>query len=164
MIVDTGAIRLYHGDSRDYTGDDVDLVLTNPYGPLPKQLHAKPMIIGSFTDRKEQMEAWCGNELHEIARWHVGQSIWVANLDPKPVDLSFLGAEMCGPAQGWWPLDLPVRLLEAYSGNVMGIHEVWDGFCGRGTTGKACQLLSCDFTGIDISADRIALARKYLEV
>jgi DNA modification methylase len=39
---------------------------------------------------------------------------------------------------------------------------VLDPFCGSGRTGIACQRLGCDFVGIDLSPEYVALARRLL--
>ena len=177
LIVDTDQIQLYQGDAADYVDNDVDLVLTHPYTPLPPHLRDKPIILSGFADRKGQMERFAGQSLTEIGRWHRApnlQAVWVANLDPEPLDLSALMADEFAPCQGWWPLDLPLRLLEhcgfdnrlhhEFSERIVPAPVVWDGFMGRGTAGRACQLLGLRFVGIDIDPARVTLARNYLGV
>jgi hypothetical protein len=123
------------------------------------------MLLSGFADRLEAMQTFAGAKLTEIGRWHRGtQAVWVANLDPVALDLEFLSAEEVKTGSGFWPLDLPVRLLETFAprcGVTPGM-TVWDGFAGRGTTGKACQLLGYRFVGVDISAERVTLAKRYL--
>ncbi len=169
LMAQGNGCRLYLGDSAEYADDDIDLVLTNPYGPIPTQLRGKPMLLSQQTDAKASWEASVGIPLTEIARWQSdNQAVWVGNMDARPIDLSALRAEEFAPARGWWPLELPLGLLEAYGYDWRGdncFHKastVWDGFCGRATTGKACQLLELNFVGIDIDPERVEIARKYL--
>jgi hypothetical protein len=178
LIADTPACQLYCGDSWMYEGD-ADLVLTNPYGLIPVQLRSKPLILSHDAGRKAEMETFAGQALMEIGRWHRGmQAVWVANLEPKPIDLEFLAAEEFEPGRGWWPLDLPLRLLLHYGYDYRANPQTWEGtgrdnarplvaldpFMGRGTTGKACQILGLDFVGIDIDPERVELAKRYLGV
>lgn len=181
LAADKDGCRLYQGDARQYQdgfcGDSIDLILTNPYAPLHESLHAKPMIVSSFADRKGQMEEFCCNALTEIGRWGVGgrQAVWVTNLPRVPEmglpDLSFIGEEMFEVGRGWWSLDLPLILLKHYMYEAprTGLDPyyamtVFDPFMGRGTTGKACQLHHCRFVGIDIDPERVELAKRYLEM
>lgn len=174
----TPRIKLYHGDQAEFTDyDAVDLILTNPYTPLPAGLQSKPMIVSNFLERKSAVEAMVGGQLTEVARWESGaleQGVWVRNLDPgpssaSPLDLSFLGSETFAQGRGWWPLDLPLRLLSRFDGywrDEFGIPHctVLDPFMGRGTTGNACRLLGLGFIGIDIDRSRVELAQRYLGV
>jgi hypothetical protein len=158
--------RLYVGDSREYDRDDVDLVLTNPYGPLPDQLRSKDMILSHSVDRLDVVREWARPDLHEIGRWNTGsahgreQAVW-SNLEIQPPDLEAQAPEMFEASAGWWPLDLPLRLLLSYD---KCDRVVWDGFAGRGTTGRACQLLGLHFVGIDKDPARVELMRRYLGV
>jgi hypothetical protein len=122
------------------------------------------MILTDFAQRKQLAEDRAGCTLTEVARYGMNQrtAVWVGNLEPKPVDLSFIGDEMFEPDRGWWPLDLPVRLLETFAW--CDRLRIWDGFMGRGTTGKACELLNHLFIGIDRDPGRVAIARRYLGV
>lgn len=139
-----------------------DLVLTNPYAPLPPCLRGVPSLISNFAERKELCEAYVGAPLVEVSAWSRGlrNRVWAANLPVKPVDLTDLVEDEFEPGRGWFPEELPRRLLSAY--RWAGLVTVWDGFMGRGTVGKACAELGLDFVGIDINPQRVALAREYL--
>jgi DNA methylase len=172
LMAEDGWCRLYCGDSSQYEGE-ADLVLTNAYAPIPSHLRSGPMIVSHSAARKARVEELVGQTLTEIGRWHRGtQAVWVANLEPRPLDLEFLAAEECEPGRGWWPLDLPLRLLNHYymdnipQADPHPYHGmvVWDGFMGRGTAGMACRLLNQRFVGIDIDVGRVELAKRYLGV
>lgn len=146
----------YSGDSSEFKGD-ADLVLTNPYAPLPKQLQDKPMLICDFTDRHKLAEERCGTKLYELSPWYGGRNtIWVGNAPVKNINLRDLNPEL---KDGWFPLDLPLRLLTQYARPGM---TIWDGFMGRGTTGLACRLLGLKFIGIDKDASRVHDAQRYI--
>ena len=145
------------GDSTKWNGH-ADLILTNPYGPLPECLVGVPAIVTNFTDRKEQVESWVKAPLTSIGTWSSRDcTVWVANVDPVPVNTTDCIEEEYKKNHGWFPLELPLRLLKQY-----GRGTVWDGFMGRGTVGRACQILELDFIGIDIDPTCVALARKYI--
>lgn len=156
------SVTLTCGNATEWQGASVDLVFTNPYAPLPECLRGKPAIISNFADRLELCERWVGASLTVISAWGRGQRnrVWVANTYPVSVMLSDLTEEEDIPGRGWFPLELPMRLLAAYGRP--GI-TVWDGFAGRGTVGKACVALGMNFIGIDRNPERVALARSYLE-
>lgn len=153
-------VTLICGNAADWRGR-ADLVLTNPYARLPGCLHGVPTLISNFTERKVHCEAWVGAPLHEIGAWGRGlrNRIWSANLDPVRMDLTDLEEEEFAPGRGWFPLDLPRRLLAVYGRP--GI-TVWDGFCGRGTVGKACLEMGMSFVGIDRDPERVNLAKAYI--
>jgi hypothetical protein len=140
---------------------------------MPKALHGKPAIINLFhpanhtaTGRIQKAEQWIGAKLTRIGSWGHGfrNSVYVANLEPAIVTLSDLVEDAFEPGIGWFPLELPVRLLTAYRDQIPARTTVWDGFCGRGTVGKACQLLGFGYIGLDIDANRVRLARDYLVI
>jgi len=152
---------LHCGNASEWTGTGVDLVLTNPYAALPPCLRSTPAIVSNFAERKSRCEGYIGRELDEIATWGRGHRnrVWVAGLDPVPVDLSDLIEDEETPRRGWFPLELPLRLLRAYARPGM---TICDPFMGRGTVGKACLLLGMKFIGIDRDPDRVELARRYI--
>lgn len=162
-LVHATALRLYHGDAAElpHAGayDDVDLILTNPYGPLPRELHGRPMLIHQWRHRQAEAEEWCGNKLVEVAAWNRDKEVfWAANVgEIVPVDLS----EFVPTAEGWYPPELPVRLLRAYGS--AGI-TVWDGFMGRGTVGRAARSLGMNYIGVEQLEAHLALALDYLGV
>lgn len=162
-------IRLHRMNATDYRGG-AELVFTNPYAPLPQQLHGKPSIISLFEgkgSRKEICEGWLGGAmLTEISRWGSGldNTVYVANLPAREIDLTDLVEDQLEPGRGWFPLALPERLLDLYSDFWRPGHRVWDGFMGRGTVGAACRARRLSFIGIDIDPERVAIARRYLRV
>lgn len=164
-------IQLVVGDSIEWTGL-ADMVFTNPYGPIPSRLHQEPMIItlhhpvGKLRDERiRKAEDWCGGPLMHLSDWGKHNALYIRNLPWRLVLLRDLEVDTTDAPEnvGWFPLELPRRMLTLYRDYLPeedGV--VWDGFCGRGTVGKACAELGLDYVGIDIDPERIALARKYL--
>ena len=154
-------VNLICGNSSYWRGSGVDLVLTNPYAPLPICLRDTPMILTDFAERKRQCEHYAGGELEEIGAWSKDGRcrVWVRNMMPFPIRTNDLFEEEIEPGKGFFPLELPMRLLEAYGYQGM---TVWDGFMGRGTVGKACQQLGMKYIGIDLDPKRVEMARAYL--
>lgn len=166
-VVDQPGIRLGLGDSVGYDGD-ADLVFSHLYGPLPPQLVGKPAIINVFGNKKAKAEEWCGAPLVEVSKWGRGltNTIYFANIEPLTrCDLTDLVEDEVEPGRGWFPEELCERLL-----NLLGAYEdtrdmsgvVFDGFMGRGTTGRVARKLGLDFVGIDRDPDRVMLAAEYL--
>jgi hypothetical protein len=157
----TRSVILTCGKAESFIGS-ADLILTNPYGPLPKQLQTVPMLICNFEERHRECEQYCGTSLHKIGEWGEDDrrcTFWAGNTSPIPVDIAGLVPDTYANTYGWFPLELPLRLLKVYG--KPGI-TVWDGFMGRGTTGKACQILGMDFIGMDVNPERVELAKRYL--
>lgn len=161
-------IKLIWNDSSLYTGD-ADLLFTNPYAPVPAQLHGKPSIInqymGANDGRKETCERWLGGaKLLEISKWGQGlrNTMFVANLPVKEIDLTDLVEDMTDSRNGagWFPLPLVARMLMAYK---MPGKWCWDGFAGRGTVGKGCRLVGMHFIGIERDAVNFEIMRNYLD-
>lgn len=148
------------GDAREFVGE-ADLVLTNPYAPLPQCLLGLPMLISNFAERKTLCESYVRADLIELSGWGSGHRnrVWVANTAPVAVDLSDLVEEEETPGRGWFPLELPLRLLRAYA---QPSSIVIDPFMGRGTVGRACKMLGHDFIGIDIQPERVEKAKGYI--
>lgn len=161
-IVDRPGLRLGLGDSVNYMGD-ADLVFSHLYGPLPPQLIGKPAIVNLFGNKKARGEEWCGAELHKVSKWATGltNTIFVANLEPRALDLEDMIEDEFARGRGWFPLGLCERLLGEYAEPHM---TVFDGFMGRGTVGKACihAALELNFVGIDRDPARVVIAREYL--
>lgn len=148
------------GDASDWNGS-ADLVFTHPYGPLPACLRGVPAIVNVFNGRKDKAEKFVGAELSWVSNWSRGEknAIYVSGLPLVAMDLRDLVEDEYEPGRGWFPLDLPMRLLKFYAPPTI---TVWDGFCGRGTVGRACQQLGLNFIGIDKNPDRVAMAKEYL--
>jgi len=167
-------IELFCGDARFWSGRPVDLILTNPYASLPYWLLGEiPKIIslhhpdGAPRDaRIRKAEDWIGGQLDHLSDWGARNAVYVCHLPFRQIDLRMLevdGAD--APTNvGWFPLELPMRLLALYRDKLPPLPTIWDGFCGRGTVGKACQQMGFDYIGIDIDPSRIVLAKKYLGV
>lgn len=157
-----GAVRLSRGDARLWEGE-ADLVFTHPYGPIPECLKGRPMLLNLFGDKLEQATRWAGADLEVVSRWGKGlrNTLYCANVERRAVDLTDLVEDNTGlePGKGWFPLELPMRVLRAYGEPGW---TVWDGFMGRGTVGRACQIRGLSYIGIDIDPQRVEIARKYL--
>jgi 2-polyprenyl-3-methyl-5-hydroxy-6-metoxy-1,4-benzoquinol methylase len=149
-------------DSTTWEGQ-ADAVLSNPYAPIPKQLHGKPMLLSLFEgkgSRLKQAEAWIGgSHLSPIGFWGAGGQnvVYVANMPIVMVPLSDL---MVDPPV-YMPLGLPLRLLDAYWQFIRPGMTVFDGCCGRGTVGLACKMRGLGFVGIDKDHAMIDRARAY---
>lgn len=153
-------VTVQHGDASLWQGK-ADLIFTHPYAMLPHCLRGVPAIINVHGDKKAKAEEWVGAQLHWIGNWgrQMQNAVYVAHLPLTMIDLSDLVEEEFAPGRGWFPLDLPLRLLGIYAPPTI---TVWDGFCGRGTVGKACQQLGLSYIGIDKNLERVELAREYL--
>lgn len=163
------AVKLICGQAKNFAGD-ADLVFTHPYAELPPQLCGKPAIInlyGNSDMRRVECETlWMpGAHLEPIGTWGKGgrNTIYVSNLPALPIDLSDLMEDHAEAPKngGWFPLSLCTLLLGLYS---QPGKTVFDGFMGRGTVGRACQILGMDFIGIDSNPARVDLARRYLGI
>lgn len=140
---------------------EADFVLTNPYAPFPQCLVGLPMLVANFTDRKARCEDYVRSDLVEVSTWGRNNRcmIWAANVSLVKVDCSDLIEEEDIPGRGWFPLELPLRLLRAY---VERPAVVCDPFMGRGTVGKAARMLGHRFIGIDHNPERVALAKEFI--
>lgn len=161
------AVTLTCGNASQWSGPKVDLVFTNPYAPLPKALHGLPSIISLFEGRDNRRglgESWTGTRLTAVARWGKGGSntIYVGNLPPRQIVCDDLIEDSFGPGKGWMPLALPLRLLDLWSDLIKPSAVVWDGFCGRGTIGRAALMHGYSYIGVDIDQQRVAMAKDYL--
>lgn len=144
------------GDSSQWIGR-ADLIITNPYAPLPECLHGVPAVIvlSNRKGRKEKAEDWVSANLIEIGQYASGEvAVYIANLTPHKIEMDDL------ETSEFFPLQLPLRILKTYAR--LG-YTIWDGFMGRGTVGKACQILGYDFIGIDIDPNRVRLAEEFLK-
>ncbi len=161
LVVDMPGCKIYHGLAEDWPGaEPVDLVFTNPYGPLPTSLWHHPMIIHQWRHRKQEAEAWCGNVLDDvIGQWNKGREVfWCANIAvPVRLDLSAFVPEKAG----WYPEDLVRKIFDAY---ILPGQTVWDGFCGRGTIARVASEHGVNFVGVEQLSEHIAIARTYLEL
>lgn len=161
-------VTIGEGDASRWDGAGVDLIFTHPYGPLPRQLRGLPAIVNLYHNPKvrrsvliEIASGWLGSAITPLGHWGRGHrnTVYVANLPVVEVGIGDLVEDEFEPGRGWFPLELPLRLLGVYGRPGM---TVWDGFMGRGTVGKACQELGLGYVGLDIRPERVALARDYL--
>ncbi len=151
-----------------------DAVFTNPYAPLPSCLHGLPSIISLyFRDENElrqrivRTEKWIGNfSLGLVGYWgrERHNAMFVANLPVREADLTDL-LESHTPyveGVGWFPLLLCFRMLRLYSDVIRPPMVVWDGFAGRGSVSKACEVLGLNSVSLDIDPSRVEIARDFL--
>jgi hypothetical protein len=146
---------------------DADLIFTHPYAPIPAKFSTTPMIINLYEgkgSRKRTAEGWIGAPLHRLSTWGAGgaNTVYVANVPAIDVDLkSYRESHWESvPGRGWFPLSMCTMLLGLYGWRGM---TVYDGFMGRGTVGRAAKSLGMNFIGVDISPERVELARRYIE-
>ena len=163
LVVETKDIKIYQGEAKDWLGfEPIDLVFTNPYGPLPRSLYGHPMVIHQWVHRRKEAEEWTGNKLtHHIGIWNRNkEAFWSANILPK--DRHFVDIGEFVPEQpGWYPEAMVRRLLKMYGRDGW---TIWDGFMGRGTVGKVAVELGMKYVGIERLSSHITIAREYLNV
>jgi hypothetical protein len=155
-------ITIYQGDADEWPGDEkIDLVLTNPYGPMPARLRETPMILHQWGYRKHEAERLAGipiGSLQLIGTWNSDrESFWAANMEARAVDLQ----RFKPVAGGWYPEELPRILLRAFACKGW---TIWDGFMGRGTVGKAARELGMKYVGVEQRQAHVDLALDYLEL
>ncbi len=163
-VYESDDVTIYHGDAHEWDGpEQIDLVLTNPYGPLPHALHATPQIVHQWTHRKHELQRWIGGaELTLLSEWNRGrEAFWGANGIRNTIAASVTLEDLSPEPGGWYPLELPLRLLQVFGRPGM---TVFDGFMGRGTVGKAALSLGMKYVGVEQLASHISLALDYLEV
>jgi len=158
------SLDVFCGDSSLWIGD-ADIILSNPYAPIPPHLHGKPAIISLYErrGRREIAERWLGGApLSLIDRWGSGltNSVYVANLPVRSITLS----DLVEDPPIYFPLDLPRRLIAGYAEFFPPGAVVFDGCCGRGTVGAACREKGLAFVGIDHDPAMIETARAYLGI
>jgi len=159
------AVTLICGDASGYQGP-ADFVFTHPYAPLPKQLRGLPMLINLALPKGQELTRiadagrWTGAHLTPLSDWAKDgwNTIFVGNMPPREVDLT----DLMAVEPGWFPEELPRRLLTLYADMIPSGGIIWDGFMGRGTVGKVAVEMGYSFVGMDNRADRVALAREYL--
>lgn len=161
LIHEDPRVTIYQGNAADYADPrPIDLILTNPYGAMPHGLRDTPQLLHQWVHRKGELERWCGrHDLHLVALWNDGrEAFWSTAMPAAPmVDLHDLRPE----PGGWYPPELPRRLLAAY-GREGG--TLWDGFMGRGTVGRAALAAGMRYVGVEQLAVHVALALDYLDL
>ena len=152
--------QLIHGMGENFVGP-CDLIMSQLYGQLNPKVKGTPMIISGFLGRSSCYSLWVLGKLTQIGVWgrRQDQGVWVVNTAPIEVKLDDLEEEEFAPNRGWFPVELPRRLLAAYQGKK---DVVADPFMGRGTVGKAVLEIGGTFIGIDRHKDRVRLAHTYL--
>lgn len=154
------SVQLIHGMGENFSVP-CDLIFTHPYGQLHTKLRGTPMIISGFATRSQCYSRWVLGELKQIGVWgkKKDQAVWVVNAPPFEVDIADLVEDEFEPNRGWFPIELPRRLLAAYQGKK---DLVADPFMGRGTVGKAVLEYGGKFIGVDRDRARVEIAQKYL--
>lgn len=154
--------KIYHGNAADWSPvEHVDLVFTNPYGPMPTELTDTPAIIHQWDHRKADAERWSGMSLGvRIGRWNRDkESFWV---NDAMRGVSMINVSQFVPEEeGWYPIEMVRRILSAYA---LPGQVVWDGFMGRGTIAKVCREMGLKYIGIEQLEKHIDIATKYLEI
>lgn len=160
LVIAGDGVRVYHGKAEDWDGgESIDLVFTNPYGPMPAALRDTPALYHQWVHRKPELERWVGRgDLELVGTWNDGrEAFWCANLPCIPVDVSEFRPEH----GGWYPLELVRRLLAVYGQPGM---TIFDGFMGRGTVGKVARELGMNYVGVEELAAHLGLAVEYLGI
>jgi hypothetical protein len=159
-IIRTDSLVIYQGEAIDWPGEEhIDLVFTNPYGPLPTSLHGHPMVIHQWVHNHRQAELWCGNRLkHCVGLWNRNrEAFWSTITQHLSVDIAAFVPEEAG----WYPEEMVRRLLTVFGRPGF---TVWDGFMGRGTIGKITLEYGMSYVGIERLSAHVALALDYLEI
>lgn len=157
---------IYHGDADQWPGaESIDLVLTNPYGPMPAALRDTPMLIHQWAYRKGEAARWAGvdaEQLQLVGSWNDDREcFWAANMPYLEGKTLGAIARFCPEPGGWYPLELPVLLLERFA---KAGQTIWDGFMGRGTVALAAYLRGCKYVGVEQLEPHLALARDFLNL
>lgn len=154
------SIRIYEGRADTWDGGEpIDLVFTNPYGPLPASLRNTPTIVHQWCHRLDELKAWCGGvDLTLMSWWNNDrEAFWVANMPMQLVDVRDFKPE----PGGWYPEAMVRRILTAYDPGTRPF-TVFDGFMGRGTVAMITRKLGMQYVGVEELPKHIALAKEYL--
>lgn len=161
LVVQTKDITIYQGDAQDWPGHEhIDIVITNPYGPLPISLRHHPMVIHQWVHRKRAAEEWSRNRLtHLVSKWnHKKEAFWSANIDQKII----MHLDDYVPEQpGWYPEEMALQIVKVFG---RPGQTIWDGFMGRGTVGKVATQLGMKYVAVEQLSKHISIAREYLNV
>lgn len=162
LVVAASGVRIYEGKAEDWRGDEpIDLVFTNPYGPLPWSLVTVPVIVHQWRHRFDELVAWTRRpDLECFATWNDDrEAFYASGLRMPLLDLSTYRPE----PGGWYPLDMAHRILASVPVSRWPM-TVWDGFMGRGTVGKVARALGMRYIGVEELPGHIDLACEYLGV
>lgn len=178
LVIQSPGLKIYHGHAETWPGaETIDLVFTNPYGPLPRSLAGKPMIVHQWTRRLEELAAWCHTtpeKLRPLGTWNRGrEGFYTLNLEPFPVNIERFNPE----PGGWYPPWLVDEIFgqfwahrwydpEKEEERRKADHKftVWDGFMGRGTLARVMGARSHElrFVGVEELGRHIDVALEYL--
>lgn len=176
LVMETPHVRLYRGKAETWRGPEmIDLVFTNPYGPLPASLHHMPMIVHQWVHRADELRAWIGGaELHVLSGWNrddagtFRECFYMANMeagDGEPIIERLReegGIAEFKPEPGGWYHEGMVRRLLASVDTGLRPFTIWDGFCGRGTVGKVAVSMGMKYVGVDQLDTHLTLAKNFL--
>ena len=170
LVVDVPGIRIYHGRADTWDGGEhIDLVFTNPYGPLPESLKQTPMIVQKWCHRRAELERWCGTaDLELIGTWNnAREAFWSVNIEYGWIHslaaLRLEEGQYRPEPGGWYPEEMVRRILDICT-PIARPFTIWDGFMGRSTIGKICRERGIDYVGVEELEKHIALAVEYLGV
>lgn len=156
--------QLIHGCGENYRGK-ADLIFSQLYGQLDVSQRGTPVILSGFKDRQHAYELWSFAKLRQIGVWGAkkDQAVWTnMRLFPE-LDLSDLVEDEVKPGFGFFPVELPRRLLAAlYAPADTTTETIVDPFMGRGTVGKAVLEFGGNFIGIDKDKSRVRMAELYI--
>lgn len=177
LVIESPHLKIYHGRAEDWQGDEqVDLVFTNPYGPLPRQLAGVPMILHQWVHRSDELAKWVGvdeGDLQLLGKWNRDrEAFWCLNMAPFPVKIAQFSPE----PGGWYPPWMVDEILgqywarrqgwtdEAYKARNGRPFTIWDGFMGRGTLARILRArdFRTVFVGVEELGAHIDLAAEYL--
>lgn len=153
---------IYQGNAVDWSGpEQIDIVITNPYGALPPSLLHHPMVIHQWIHRKLIAERWCGSALTRcVGTWNDSrEAFWVNEHVNELIEIDI--AQYRPEPGGWYPEELADKIVAHYAHPGQ---TVWDGFMGRGTIARICRERNINYVGVEQLGSHIALALDYLEI
>lgn len=160
-VVQTENMTIYKGNAVDWKGDEaIDLVFTNPYGRLPKNLIDHPMVIHQWAHRRRQAEEWVGTKFaYTIGEWNrKRETFWGVNMTQR---ITVNIEEFVPEPMGWYPEAMVERLMKVFG---RPGYTIWDGFMGRGTVGKIATEMGMKYVAVEQLPSHIKIAREYLGV
>lgn len=177
-MIESPSIRIYHGRAEEWQGNEqIDLVMTNPYGPMPRRLLGVPMILHQWVHRSAELAKWVGvdeGDLQLLGKWNRDrEAFWTVNLSPFPVKIERFRPEPGGWYDPWMVDEIFGQFWghrwfdpekEAERRKADHKFTVWDGFMGRGTLARVMRSRSHElrFVGVEELGRHIDLAVEYL--